>query len=389
MLTYFMLFNCRYAPPDPSVNYTGGASLGNAWRISGDGGSWPAITAAINTVATLGNYSGPGGWNDADNILGPHCGVGGVTEVQALSQMILWSIFPSQLILGEDLTQASDNYLQNIAGNTELIAVNQDTPYAGSGARIQGGDLTFPCDGGALPPQALYAVHAVACNASDPMQRWAFNTTDGTLRLATAPATAPAVLTFQDCNTADGTLTYLFPPGVDGSGCGGGNQLWSHDAATGRIVNSYSGKCLDEYMWTTPRVDLWTCVDGATNEQWAMNTSVNPAGLPGVMFVNQDSGYCLAATGADTTSCTNIWARPLSDGGVALGFLNNGNDATTVTCDAACFAAAGITPATAPNGVAVRDMIAHTDNGVLLPPFQVAVNVTGGGGGAALRLKRL
>ena len=54
-------WNDWYAPPDPALNYTGGASLGNSWRISGDGQNWAAITQNINTFAKVANYSAPGG----------------------------------------------------------------------------------------------------------------------------------------------------------------------------------------------------------------------------------------------------------------------------------------------------------------------------------------
>ena len=42
-----------YAPPDPALNYTGGQTLGNSYRISGDGGSWGAITKALNVMARV------------------------------------------------------------------------------------------------------------------------------------------------------------------------------------------------------------------------------------------------------------------------------------------------------------------------------------------------
>jgi hypothetical protein len=58
--------------------------------------------------------------------------------------MVLWSIMPTQLILGEDVTKMSDEYVETV-GNEELIAVNQDVPLVGPAKRIVGGDLTFPC----------------------------------------------------------------------------------------------------------------------------------------------------------------------------------------------------------------------------------------------------
>jgi len=137
-----------YAPPDPALHYAGGVSLGNSWRISGDGGSWHAITTALNvskyasnlpllvsvsvilmdwlclTVAKVTKFNQPGGYSDPDNILGPHGTVGKVSESQARVQMILWSLMPTQLILGEDVTKMSDEYIETV-GNEELIAVNQ------------------------------------------------------------------------------------------------------------------------------------------------------------------------------------------------------------------------------------------------------------------------
>ena len=43
-------WNEWYAPPDPALNYGGGQTLGNSYRISGDGGSWGAITEALNVM---------------------------------------------------------------------------------------------------------------------------------------------------------------------------------------------------------------------------------------------------------------------------------------------------------------------------------------------------
>lgn len=55
-----------YAPPDPSLNYAGGTSLGNSWRIAGDGSGWGPLTNCMNVIAAVSQYSGPGGWSDPD-----------------------------------------------------------------------------------------------------------------------------------------------------------------------------------------------------------------------------------------------------------------------------------------------------------------------------------
>jgi hypothetical protein len=150
-------------------------------------------------------------------------------------------------------------------------------------------------------------------------------------------------------------------------------------------------------------VDLWTCVHGATNLVWTLQQGsglvVNEGGLklhyachaPVFRFlvlrcVRADSGNCLAAVPTDD-SCTNVWARPLSDAGVAFGFINNGDATVNVTCDSECFAAAGLTAASAPRGLSVRDLIQHADLPHLLPPFLLtAAAVPANGGGAAFKV---
>ena len=64
-------WNDWYAPPDPSVGYKGGYSMGNSWRIHGDGSGWDALSGCTNTMAYLTQYTGPGGWNDPDLLIGP------------------------------------------------------------------------------------------------------------------------------------------------------------------------------------------------------------------------------------------------------------------------------------------------------------------------------
>ncbi len=100
--------------------------------------------------------------------------------------------------------------------------------------------------------------------------------------------------------------------------------------------------------------------------------------------MNNDSSLCLStAPPGGPGVCTNVWARPLSNGDVALAFLNNGSDNASVTCDAACFEAAGLAGAA---GLRVRDLLAHADLAPLSPPFSITVPVGAAGATAALRL---
>jgi hypothetical protein len=65
-----------------------------------------------------------------------------------------------------------------------------------------------------------------------------------------------------------------------------------------------------------------------------------------------------------------------------LGFLNNENVKTNVTCDSACFAA--MAP-TSPKSIAVRDLWAHAALPTLSPPYSFTAEVDPHGGSAVHR----
>ena len=364
-----------YAPPDESINYTGGASLGNSWRISGDGASYRAITATMNTLAQVAVFAGgPSGTNDADNILGPHGVVGVITEAQARAQFLLWALAPSQLVLGEDLTRASAEYIETV-GNEEMLAINWDAPFMGPARRVSGGDLAFPCSAAAT--QAVAGVAALPCDASAPAQTWALGA-DGTLSLPSGGGGAPAgaILALNACDDQDGAALSVFPAGWAGSAaCGGAS--WRFSQSNASLVGAF-GKCLDEFEMKTPRVDLWTCVPGAANEAWAAPGSAFARGP----LVNQDSRLCLTAVPLPPpSSCGNVWARPLSDGSTAMVFVYNGDADGALECDSACFAAANLTG----SAYEVRDLVAHAGAGAIAAPLSFSVNMSAAGSGAAFK----
>jgi len=97
---------------------------------------------------------------------------------------------------------------------------------------------------------------------------------------------------------------------------------------------------------------------------------------------------CVAAVQPDPATCTNVWLRQLGDGSIAVAMVNNGADAATVTCDAACFAQASI-PASV-GSLVVRDLWAHANVTTLVRGpgggFSFAANVTGDGGSNLYRM---
>ncbi len=96
--------------------------------------------------------------------------VGGQSDEQARAQFTMWSLFPTNLIISQNVLAWSAYALETYS-NAEVIAINQD-PFGSPAQRIVGAALTFPCssaDGG------LAVVTAVACKPSDPAQQWTYD----------------------------------------------------------------------------------------------------------------------------------------------------------------------------------------------------------------------
>jgi len=148
-------WNAWYAPPDKALGYAGGASLGNSWRISGDGKNWGALSSAVNQMADIAQYAGPGGWNDPDLLIGPNCYIQGndpgskvpatcgQTDRQARTQFSLWSLFPAPLIISQNMLNWTSFAFETYS-NKEAIAINQDK-LGIAAQRLVGGPISFPC----------------------------------------------------------------------------------------------------------------------------------------------------------------------------------------------------------------------------------------------------
>lgn len=107
------------------------------WRNWHDMGcSWDdSLAQIIEHWGTYGQFlstiAGGGHWNDADMLLiGNDC----ITDDEARTQMAIWSIIASPLIMGNDLRNITDS-AKAILLNKEAIAVNQD-PLFQAGYRI-------------------------------------------------------------------------------------------------------------------------------------------------------------------------------------------------------------------------------------------------------------
>jgi len=139
---------CGWNPWYAPVGY----SLGNSWRIDGDGDNWNALTKAINTMSGLTPYARPGGWNDPDLLIGTGAGSYGPdrggwyqTDLQSRSQFSMWSVFSAPLMISADI-RAVSSYAFETWSNSEVIAVNKNPgrspEFPFQGFRLAGSNMT-------------------------------------------------------------------------------------------------------------------------------------------------------------------------------------------------------------------------------------------------------
>jgi hypothetical protein len=108
----------------------------NLWRNWDDiQCNWKSLSGIIDHWGDYGSSlvpaAGPGHWHDMDMLLiGAHC----VTVSEEKTQMAIWSISASPLIMGNDLRNVSDSS-REILLNPYAIAVSQD-PLGQMGLRI-------------------------------------------------------------------------------------------------------------------------------------------------------------------------------------------------------------------------------------------------------------
>ncbi|HEV2371693.1 MAG TPA: hypothetical protein VGS19_05930 [Streptosporangiaceae bacterium] len=115
------------------------AKYSNGWRTGGDiecyscetGGSsypltsWASVQSRFSQVASWQPYGGPGAFNDYDSTEVGNGSNDGLTAPERQSQLSLWAMAASPLILGTDLTHLDSTDLGYLK-NTAVIAVDQD-----------------------------------------------------------------------------------------------------------------------------------------------------------------------------------------------------------------------------------------------------------------------
>ncbi|WEK20995.1 MAG: glycoside hydrolase family 27 protein [Candidatus Pedobacter colombiensis] len=130
---------CEWGPRSPWL--WGKEVGGHMWRTSYDVADiWDkprnesspiGILTSIDAAANLGRFAGPGGWNDLDmlvvglNNTGFIKG-GGCTDIEYRTQMSMWCMLASPIMLGGDIRNMSP-LTKEILLNKDLIGINQDS----------------------------------------------------------------------------------------------------------------------------------------------------------------------------------------------------------------------------------------------------------------------
>ena len=120
---------------------------GNLWRTTEDvGDKWDSprneeshnwddshigILASIDKNINLSRFAGPGGWNDPDMLViglknSGYVKGGGCSPEEYRSQMSMWCMMASPLMMGCDVRNMSDA-TKSVLLNKDIIAIDQDT----------------------------------------------------------------------------------------------------------------------------------------------------------------------------------------------------------------------------------------------------------------------
>ena len=326
--------------------------------------NYDTLLSIVDAQHALANdsWSAPGSWIDADMLTvgcsdnpipGTPCTSGvALTLDEQASQMSLWCMFASNLMLGSDLRVVSNATLSIIA-NAEALAVNRDA--AGAHGRLV-------WDSALAAPTPARGMVIAPCN-SGVLQQFTFHA-DGSVRSADGEC-----LDVWDCGTANGTLVDLFACHIGTPACGdtrrSTNQVFTLDAA-GRLLSALgSNLCIDIWRGAGPAVDLWQChpAGANSNQLWeydAANLTLTSVGNP---------GWCLSAPVPPPPPPPRfqVFAKPLASGARAVAVFNRGQAAVNATFQWADIALGEGVWARA----TVRDLWAHADLGTFDGGFTV------------------
>jgi hypothetical protein len=355
--------------------YSGSASLasvGTSWRVGPDALNWQNVLMNMDAAADASAFVAPGKFVDVDEVMGPSRGRP-INASRTLTQFAFIAVVGSPLLLSFDLTgrNATDVEVAPFL-NDEILAVHWDaSPSGPSFNRIVGGQLGLD--------RTTPLTH-VSCTST--AARWTFTPSDvhvptGVATGVFAARAAPGLCLmagaawYKECNNAQAVWlgTCADSSGHSPNCCAGKagsnlgnctNQLLTINA-DGTITTPYwpyNNNAAGPYLSLdspTPNSVFFeerlNDTAGAASQQWRWDATTGT--------LADTLGTCVGAAPKENS---NIWARRLEGGEVALLFINNSPALMAMSCDHSCCAAAGLADGAT---LSVRDLFLHTDNGTV------------------------
>lgn len=346
--------------------------IGDAWRVATDVGSWERWLVNVEAAASVAAFAGPGrGWPDVDMLSGVW------SAAQERLRLSFICVIGAPLLLSWNVSQANHSTLPLARYfDSELLAVHGDDAapaVAARGAyfaRVAGGSVTGASSASAAP--FLPVDTAGDCASAQAAWAWAPDAAlpgYGSLQPLTVPGFCLGLWDNWPSTQCLLPLAAQLVPCNNSYGCPATSMRWAIAAGNSTIATAL------DWAGRTPRPGPFLSAVGgvpaalyvqeaaaagstpALAQAWASNLSSTAS--PGVTTLRSPAtGACLAAPAVATS--TNVWARFLANGDVALLLLNAGAAPAAVRCDAACFAQLGAAAAWR-----ARDVWEHADAGII------------------------
>ncbi|WP_329562131.1 ricin-type beta-trefoil lectin domain protein [Kitasatospora sp. NBC_01266] len=260
---------------------------GSAWNKPGN---QAGVLVQYGYNSLLARYSAPGSWNDPDFLItGDH-----LTDDESRSQLALWSMMASPLILSTDVSALSAASLTTLK-NGGVLAIDQDTLGKQAGIVSQNGTIDVLARPLANGDRAVALLNrgSTVTTASTTLGGVGFTGAgcSATVKDLWAGTSSTSTGSISATVPAHGTAIYRITPGT---GCTG-------QQPTGQLTG-IGGKCVDDsYSGTGANnpVTLHSC-SGNSNQRWS---------LPGDGIV-RTLGKCLDAVDQTTDSrYVGYWAK--------------------------------------------------------------------------------
>jgi hypothetical protein len=336
--------------------------LGDAWRIGTDVPTLARFAQNIEAAAAAADFAGPQrGWPDVD-MIGGHW----PADEERLHVCFI-ALIGAPLLLSWDVRNAAAGATLPLSAylNPELLAIHSDNAAPAVAARgryysrVAGGAVTGAGTAGiAAGAAALPVDTSVPCASPRAAFAWAPDAAGGgawgAFEALAAPGYCLGVWDEWTGACIDAIAAQLVPCGGNTNGCDARALKWSPgDGSTLAVNITWGGgtPLPGPFLTQVGGVPTALFVQAAAPpapplplaQVWRTNvTAASPAGAMTTIRSGGggSSGACLGVA-AEGAGVTNVWARWLDGGDVALLFFNMGAAAAPVACDAACLASLG------------------------------------------------